>query len=80
MKRKIDPLKLIHEMISQQKKTLLKTAKQLVPTVTPDDLWQPNDFPELEESPEFRYEEGVLAGLLSFQSALQAEAFRNEEG
>jgi hypothetical protein len=33
---------------------------------------QPFDFPELENHPEFRYEEGVLAGLLTAYAALQA--------
>jgi len=28
-------------------------------------LLQPNDFPELENHPLFRYEEGVLEGILT---------------
>lgn len=51
------------ELIEHQKKVLLKTAKRIVPHVTEDDLLQPNDFPELEFHPHFRYEEGILAGL-----------------
>lgn len=51
------------EMIAQQKGKLLELARRIIPYVTLDDLLQPNDFPELEIHPEFRYEEGVLHGL-----------------
>ena len=54
----------LDELIVQQKKQLLKTAKRIGPHVTEDDLLQPNDFPELEFHPHFRHEEGILDGLL----------------
>jgi hypothetical protein len=54
---------LFEELISGQQEKLLKLAKRIVPHVTQDDLLQPNDFPELENHPEFRYEEGVLHGI-----------------
>ena len=60
----------LDELIEQQKKQLLKTAKRIVPHVTEDDLLQPNDFPELELHPHFRHEEGVLDGLLIARTAL----------
>jgi hypothetical protein len=65
-------LEVVAQMIEMQKKKLLATALRLVPNLTMDDLLQPNDFPILETHSEFRYEEGILAGLLSVQSALQA--------
>jgi hypothetical protein len=37
-----------------------------------DDLMQPNDFPSLENSPVFRYEEGLLAGIQAIDMALRA--------
>ena len=49
---------------------MLKCAKRIVPTIIEDDLLQPNDFPELENNPHFRYEEGVLSGMMSVQAAL----------
>lgn len=64
--------KVINDLIEYQQEILLKAAKALVPTVTLDDLLQPNDFPELEKDPYFRYEEGVLAGILTAQAALAA--------
>ena len=57
-------------MITQQKAKLLKIATEIVPYVTSDDILQPNDFPELESHPFFRYEEGVLEGLQSALAAL----------
>ena len=67
-----DPLPLVQEMIDGQRAKMVKLAKRLVPGVSEDDLWQPNDFPVLENHPEFRYEEGVLAGIQTVQAALRA--------
>lgn len=61
-----------NELIEGQKEKLLKLARRLVPHVTQDDLLQPNDFPELETHPEFRYEEGVLHGIQLTWMALKS--------
>ena len=61
---------LMQELVDQQKNKLLACARRIVPVATSDDLLQPNDFPELEMDPHFRYEEGVLGGLQVAQSAL----------
>ncbi len=63
---------LLEELIIEQRKTLLKEGKRLVPTLIEDDLLQPNDFPMLEVNPSFRYEEGILAGFLSCKAAINA--------
>jgi hypothetical protein len=60
------------ELVEQQREKLLKIARQLVPCITADDILQPNDFPELEQHPFFRYEEGVLEGLLTARMAYLA--------
>ena len=60
---------LFEELIAAQRKKLLKYAQRIIPHVTEDDLLQPNDFPELENHPAFRYEEGVLEGLMTAQMA-----------
>ena len=65
-------LDLLEEMILQQKAKLLECGSTFHPNLTTDDLLQPNDYPELEQNPHFRYEEGVLAGLQMAQTALQA--------
>ncbi len=67
MKKKIDD-----ELVEGQQQKLLKLARRIVPHVTMDDLWQPNDFPELENHPEFRYEEGVLHGIHMTLMALRS--------
>ncbi|MCB1112693.1 MAG: hypothetical protein H7A37_09230 [Chlamydiales bacterium] len=62
----------LKELIMAQKNELLSTGRRIVPEVTADDLLQPNDFPDLENHPEFRYEEGVLAGMETVRYALRA--------
>lgn len=60
------------ELAKSQLQRMLKYAKNFFPSITEDDLWQPNDFPLLEEDPLFRYEEGVLSGILQAKAALLA--------
>lgn len=64
---------ILDELIAQQKEKLLKVARRLVPHVTEEDLLQPNDFPLLELNPHFRYEEGILDGLMVARTALLAD-------
>ncbi len=61
----------VQEIIDQQNQKLLTQGRRIIPTLTPEDLLQPNDYPELENHPEFRYEEGILAGMLSIRTALR---------
>ena len=63
---------LIEQLAKGQHAKLLACGRRLVPALTPDDLLQPNDFPELETHPEFRYEEGILAGIHTVEMALRA--------
>lgn len=61
---------MINEMINAQEKNLLALGRQIVPGVTSEDILQPNDFPDLENHPIFRYEEGILTGMRSVQIGL----------
>ncbi len=70
MKKSIEAL--FDELIEQQEKKLLKYAATIVPNVTADDILQPNDYPELESHPFFRYEEGLLKGLHAAKMAVMA--------
>jgi hypothetical protein len=63
---------LFDELVEGQRKKVLSFAQKIIAHVTPDDLLQPNDFPELEQNPLFRYEEGVLEGLLTARMAYLA--------
>lgn len=65
---------LLQEMIDLQQAKVLSSARRILPHLTTDDILQPNDFPELENHPHFRYEEGVLEGLKSVQMALRASS------
>lgn len=60
------------EIIALQRKKVLNCALRILPHLTEDDLLQPNDFPELELNPHFRYEEGVLEGLMTARMAYLA--------
>jgi len=63
---------LLAELIDQQQAELLKCGRRIVPTLTPEDILQPNDYMELEHNPHFRYEEGILAGYQTVLVALRA--------
>jgi hypothetical protein len=60
------------ELITLQRKKVYNCALRILPRLTEDDILQPNDFPELEMNPHFRYEEGVLEGLLTARMAYLA--------
>jgi hypothetical protein len=66
-------MNLIDQLIEGQKGKLLQCARRIIPHLTPDDLLQPNDFPELEFHPHFRYEEGILDGMQVVKAAMLAE-------
>lgn len=66
-------LTLVEEMRREQQKKLLQLGRQIIPTLTPEDLLQPNDYPELENHPYFRYEEGLLHGIQSVEMAIRCE-------
>ncbi|OGN62577.1 MAG: hypothetical protein A3F09_01220 [Chlamydiae bacterium RIFCSPHIGHO2_12_FULL_49_11] len=63
---------LFEELVLNQKKKMLDLAGKLVGQITEEDLLQPFDYPELETSPHFRYEEGILEGILTVRAALFA--------
>lgn len=64
--------RLAEEIAESQHLKLLQCGRRLIPHLTDEDLLQPNDFPELENHPYFRYEEGVLSGIQTLQMALRA--------
>ena len=63
------------EMILQQREKVLKIANRLNPSITREDLFNPHDFPELERSSLFNFEDGILAGLISAQMGLRANVY-----
>jgi len=69
---------LIEEIIEMQTKRVLHCGESMVPNLTQEDLLQPNDYRVLENSPLFRYEEGVLIGMKTMQAALRAHRRERE--
>lgn len=61
-----------NELIELQKMKIHQCASSIIPNLTDDDLLQPNDFPQLESNPYFRYNEGVLEGLMTARMAYLA--------
>jgi hypothetical protein len=64
---------LFDRMIEQQRAKVLRLAREAIPHLSPEDVLNPNDYPELKAHPTFDYEDGILAGLISAQMALRAE-------
>jgi len=62
----------LQEMIEFQREKLLKLAREILPDLTPEDLRNPQDFPELIKDPLFNYEDGLLAGYLAVQIAMRS--------
>lgn len=65
---------LLGEMIAQQRTKVAALARQLAPDASRDDLINPQDVKSLSNDPQFNYEDGLLAGMLSAQIALRREA------
>ena len=63
---------LLREITDQQTARTLACGKRIIPRLTDEDMLQPNDYPELENHPHFRYEEGVLEGVRTVYTALLA--------
>jgi hypothetical protein len=67
---------LLDEMIAAQRQRVIDLAHRIEPALPPDDLLQPHDHPSLAASPDFNFEDGVLAGYLAVRAALRASRVR----
>lgn len=65
--------RLFDSMIDQQRKKVLRLAREAVPTISPEDVLNPHDFPDLKTHPTFEFEDGILSGLVSAKVAVRAE-------
>jgi hypothetical protein len=66
----------MNQLIAQQQQKVLSIAREVHPQLTPEDLLNPHDFPELMSHPTFNYEEGLASGLMAAQIALRSFFFR----
>ena len=64
---------LIQELIQHQQFKVLKVAREIVPDLTPEDIRNPQDFPELVADTMFNYEDGILTGYLTIQTAFRKQ-------
>ena len=62
---------LIQELIEHQQAKVLKVAREIVPEATPEDIRNPQDFPDLVSDTLFNYEDGILTGYITLQTALR---------
>lgn len=62
---------ILDRLIEHQRNKVLKIAQRISPGVTLEDIRNPQDFPQLLSDPDFNFEDGILAGLLSAQMALR---------
>ena len=62
---------LLEEMVDHQQTKVLKVAREIIPDATPEDIRNPQDFPELSADSLFNYEDGILTGYLSMQTAVR---------
>lgn len=62
---------LLEEMVEHQQTKVLKVAREIIPDATPEDIRNPQDFPGLSDDSLFNYEDGILTGYLSMQTALR---------
>jgi hypothetical protein len=69
---------LILEVERGQRRKVLELARRLRPGLTSEDISNPHDFPELEDS-DWQYEDGVLAGIQTVLAAVRAQR-RESEG
>lgn len=64
---------LLDQMIEQQRAKVLRIGQRLNPRLTPDDLLNPFDWPEVANNPQFNFEDGLLAGLIAARVAVGAD-------
>ncbi len=67
----IDQLML--HLIAQQERKVLDLGQRIHPGLTSEDIRNPQDFPDLLESFQWNFEDGILAGLKSAHMALRAK-------
>lgn len=76
---KTDIANMLNELENGHQEALLELGRRIVPTLTQEDILQPNDYPELENHPEFRYQEGILCGIQTATTAFRA-LLKDREG
>ena len=71
---------LIQELIELQQSKVLKVAREIIPDATPEDVRNPQDFPKLLADTMFNYQDGILTGYLTLQTALRKQIKTENHG
>ena len=71
---------LIQELIELQQSKVLKVAREIIPDATPEDVRNPQDFPELIADTMFNYQDGILTGYLTLLTALRKQIRTENRG
>jgi hypothetical protein len=69
----------LDSLFRQQSERASKLAHRLIPELTPEDLLNPDDYPQLLEAPEFMFEHGAACGVMSAKIALRSALKRLAE-
>jgi hypothetical protein len=67
------------QLIDQQERKVLDLGQQIHPGLTSEDIRNPQDFPDLLESFQWNFEDGILAGLKSAHMALRARLLEDDQ-
>ena len=64
--------RIVRELEEHQTQKVLELARRLRPGLTPEDIRNPHDFPELGD-PDWQFEDGMLTGIQSVVAALRVQ-------
>jgi hypothetical protein len=65
----------LERLITQQRDKIKEVALDILPDLTPEQMQDPHDYPEVVEDAMFNFEDGTLAGLMSARLALRTNVF-----
>ena len=63
---------LFERIISQQRDKVMTVALDILPHLQPEEIQDPQDYPEVAADPMFNHEDGLLSGLLSARAVLRS--------
>ncbi|HMJ51587.1 MAG TPA: hypothetical protein VK540_05905 [Polyangiaceae bacterium] len=72
-------MSLLTAMEELQSRKVIELARRLRPGLTAEDIRNPHDFPELDDT-DWHFADGQLAGIQSVITALRARRQSEEEG
>ena len=59
----------LERLISQQRDKVVEVALDILPHLQPEEIQDPQDYPEVAADTMFNHEDGLLAGLMSVRAA-----------